>query len=437
MRTKILLALGAAAVASLAALFGGVLAGSSSGRPAPEPETNATAAQLLAGFAPRDTAALAAQLEGRVEANPLDSEGLVLLGLAYQQGARETGDPSFYPRSEAALRRALRVDPNSSLALAGLAALAASRHRFDEARELSERALAINRHSTAAWGILGDAEIETGRYDAGFAAFERMVSIKPNAAGYARISYARELTGRTGAAIEAMRRAVTAAASTPEPAGWALVQLGNLFAETGRLAAAEREYRHALAYVPTYAPALAGLARIEFWRRNHADAARLWQDALETQPLPEYAVGLGDALARLGRTKAAAEAYAEAKALEDAFAANGGRNQLETALFELDHKQNVVDALRRAREGRRLRPSVEGEHVLAWALFKNGSCHEARVHSLRALRLGTKDWGAMLHRSLIESCLGHERAATAFRQRALAVNRYALEAFGPLGAHRR
>jgi len=43
----------------------------------------------------------------------------------------------------------------------------------------------------------------------------------------------------------------------------------------------------------------------------------------------------------------------------------------------------------------------------------------------------------MLHRSLIESCLGHERAAAAFRQRALAVNHYALAAFGPLAAQRR
>ena len=43
----------------------------------------------------------------------------------------------------------------------------------------------------------------------------------------------------------------------------------------------------------------------------------------------------------------------------------------------------------------------------------------------------------MLHRSLIESCLGHEQAATVFRERALAVNRYALEAFGLLAAHRR
>jgi tetratricopeptide (TPR) repeat protein len=432
----ILLMLAAAAVAAVALLFGGVLAGSKAGGPTTI-DSNAAAARLLAGFAPGDTAALVAQLEARAAANSRDGQALVLLGFAYQQRARETGRPSFYPRSESVLRRALRLDSENALALSGLAALAASRHRFAEARDLARRTLAVNPYGTAAWGILGDAEIETGHYRAAFAAFERMMTIKPTASGYARISYARQLMGRTGPAIEAMRRAVTAASATPEPAAWAHVHLGNLFAEQGRLSAADHEYRHALAYVPVYGPALAGLARSESWRGRDAKAVRLWRKALGAQAIPEHAAGLGDALWRLGREEEADQAYAAAEALETAFAANGGHNQLETALFDLDHGQHLTDALVRARAGWRLRPSVEGEHILAWALFKNRSCREARVHSVRALRLGTKDWGAMLHRSLIESCLGHEQAATVFRERALAVNRYALEAFGPLAAHRR
>jgi tetratricopeptide (TPR) repeat protein len=436
MNGKFLVGIAAVTVAAAALLFGGVLAGSKAHWPTAI-DSDAAAAQLLAGFAPGDTAALVAQLEARVAANSRDGQALVLLGLAYQQRARETGRPSFYPRSETVLQRALRLDSEDALALSGLAALAASRHRFAEARDLARRTLAVNPYSTAAWGILGDAEIETGHYRAAFAAFERMMTIKPTASGYARISYARQLMGRTGPAIEAMRRAVTAASATPEPAAWAHVHLGNLFAEQGRLTAADHEYRHALAYVPAYGPALAGLARGESWRGRDAKAVRLWRKALGAQAIPEHAAGLGDALWHLGQEEEADQAYAAAEALEAAFAANGGHNELETALFDLDHGQHLADALGRARAGWRLRPSVEGEHVLAWALFKNGSCREARVHSLHALRLGTKDWGAMLHRSLIESCLGHERAATAFRQRALAVNRYALEAFGPLAAHRR
>jgi hypothetical protein len=45
--------------------------------------------------------------------------------------------------------------------------------------------------NAAVHGILGDALAETGRYGEAFAAFEHSVSLKPNAASYARISYAR------------------------------------------------------------------------------------------------------------------------------------------------------------------------------------------------------------------------------------------------------
>ena len=101
-------------------------------------------------------------------------------------------------------------------------------------------------------------------------------------------------------------------------------------------------------------------------------------------------MGLGDALERAGDSAAAERAYAKANSLEAQFAANGGHNQLETALFDLDHRRDYADALSRARVGQRLRPSVEGEHVLAWALYKNGRCREAREHSIGRFASGRR-----------------------------------------------
>lgn len=425
------LALATAALAAGIVLLGGALAGDPA-EPATATRAELESPRIPDGFAPGETEAYVEGLRDRVERDAGDTEALVLLGFAYQQLARESGDPTFYPRAEDALRRALSLSADDSLGYTGLAALAASRHRFGEASSLARRALRENPWSAATYGILGDALVETGRYEDAFAAFERMVSLKPNAAAYARISYARELLGRTRAAIAAMRLAVRAAEPAPEPTAWALTQLANLYRGTGRFGAAERTYDEALARIPGYAPALGALATVRQWHGRLNAAARLYRRALEAQPLPEYAVGLGDTLARTGNEAATEAAYARAERLEDVFAANGGRNALETALFDLDHDRDLPDALTRAREGRRLRPSVEGDHVLAWALLKNGRCGEARKHSVRALRLGTKDWGAMIHRSLIESCLGKEGAARAWRERALAVNRYALVAFGAL-----
>jgi cytochrome c-type biogenesis protein CcmH/NrfG len=182
MNIKFFVGIAAVAVAAAAMLFGGLLNGSKAGGRSEAVTPEVAAGRLVAGFSPGDTAAYAAQLEGRVAADPGDVQSLVLLGLAYQQRARETGDPSFYPRSDAALSRAARLDPENALAATGLAALAASRHRFEQARLLAERARRLAPGSAGPLGVLGDALVELGRYREAFAVINRMSALKPNLA---------------------------------------------------------------------------------------------------------------------------------------------------------------------------------------------------------------------------------------------------------------
>lgn len=431
MKTRHLFGAMAVVLAGIA-LFGGVFTGGPSAGTPTAPSPQAAAARLLSGFGTGDTADYVAQLEDRVEADPEDAEGLALLGLAYQQRARETGDPGYYPRSEEALRRSLVLGRDNDLAVTGLAALAASRHRFPAALRLARRALELNPDSTAALGVLGDAGIETGDYDGAFAAFDRMVSLKPTVASYARVAYARELLGRTAGAIEAMKLAVGAAAGTEEPAAWALVELGNLYYNGGRLRPAERAYREALARFPGYHRARAALARVEAARGRVDEAVALYRDALEAVPLPEYAARLGETLAAAGRDAEADEAYELVDAMQRLFEASGARTELETALVDLDRGVHVADALARARAAYAERRSIEAEDVLAWALYRNGRCVEALRHSQRALRLGTLDALKLFHRGVIERCLGRGEAAREAFRAALAVNPYFSPRWAPV-----
>ena len=422
----------AALVAGTAALLGGILTGSPSAGSASQTAPAVAAGRLLDGFAAGDTAASVRQLERRVESNPQDAEGLTILGLTYQQRVRETGDPSFYSRSDRALRRALKLVPENDLAVTGLASLAASRHRFTEARRLARQALALNPSSAAALGILGDARVETGNYPAAFDAFDRMSALKPTAASYARVAYARELLGDTQGAIEAMKLAVSAAAATTEPAAWSLVELGNLYYNSGRLRPAERAYREALARFPDYHRALVALARVEATLGRTEEAVALYRRALESVPLPEYAAGLAETLAAAGRSAEAAEAYELVDAMQRLLEANGSRTELETALVDLDRGVRLESALSRAREAYGERRSIEAEDVLAWALYRNGRCDEALTHSRRALRLGTRDALKLFHRGMIEQCIGRPAAArTAFRT-ALEINPYFSPRWAPV-----
>jgi tetratricopeptide (TPR) repeat protein len=340
-------------------------------------------------------------------AAPADARAAALRGYAALDQARVNVDPSKYAVAERELREAVRLGGADALAYRGLAGLAAARHRFDESLRHAERARRLNPTAAAVYGLIGDANVELGRYAAGFAAFDRMASLKPGPTAYARISYGRELRGDTAGAIEAMRLAADSA-RPGEPRAWTIAQVANLYAGTGRTAEARALYRQILRRLPRYAPAYGGLAGIA---TDPERAARLYRRALSLQPSPDHAVGLADALAQLGRAAASEQYLRHAHELEAEFARFGGRNEVETALLDLDHDRNLRRALRRAREGARLRPSVEGEHALAWALYKNGRCAEARRHSIRALRIGVKDTGAIYHRHLIERCLGNRAAA--------------------------
>jgi hypothetical protein len=128
---------------------------------APRPNDDRVLAQLLAGLGGNDTSRYVAVLERRV-ARHRDGTTLLLLGLAYQQRARETGDPRYFTLSGDALAAA-RVHPaGEELADAGLASLAVSRHRFGAALPLARAALRMNPDDATALGALGDAFSTSG-----------------------------------------------------------------------------------------------------------------------------------------------------------------------------------------------------------------------------------------------------------------------------------
>jgi Flp pilus assembly protein TadD len=102
--------------------------------------------------------------------------------------------------------------------------------------------------------------------------------------------------------------------------------------------------------------------------------------------------------------------------------ANGVRTDLETALFDVEHRVRLRHALALARLARADRPSIDGDDVLAWALARNGRCTEALAYSRRALRLGTHDALKLFHRGMIERCLGRLAVGDDFLRQALALN---------------
>jgi tetratricopeptide (TPR) repeat protein len=417
-RLRLGLAAGAAALTAAALLLGGVLRESGSAGAAPAP----AAAPVQAGFAAGDTAATVLALQASVRARPDDVHTLDLLGLAYQQRARETADPIYYTKSEGVLRRALRLAPGDLYATSGLGSLALSRHRFREALALGGGAVALSPTTARGYGVVGDALLELGRYADAFASFDRMVALKPSLSSYARVSYARELRGDVRGAQEAMRLALDAAIGQPEALAWTHVQLGKLLLGHGKTSAAEREFRDALLGFPGYVYAYDQLALVASARGRLRRAIALERRAAEVVPLPQFVATLGDLYRVAGDDASARRQYRLIGAIERLLIANGVKTDLEAALFDVDHGVRLGHALALARAAHADRPSIDADDTLAWALARNGRCAEALPWSQRALRLGTRDAAKFFHRGMIARCLGHHAAARTWFRRALALN---------------
>jgi tetratricopeptide (TPR) repeat protein len=345
---------------------------------------------------------------------------LIRVGLEEQQRARRTGEPSHYTRSEQALRQALTADANDVRALIGLASLANTRHRFHEGLALARRVRRLSPDMALAYGVIGDALIELGRYEAGFAAYERMVSLKPSIAAYARVAQAQALLGDNGAARRTLGFALDAAVDG-ETRTWAYVELGRLDRGEVRLAAAARRFRQALAVSPGNPLALDALAETEAARGNLDRAIALQRRAVEQRFSPEFAASLGDLYAVAGNRAGARRAYDRVDEQERRLAANGVDTDLDRAMFNLEHGIDLPGSLALARHAYARRPGVEANEVLSWALIRNGRCKEAIPYSNRALRF--PDGHRYFHRAMIERCLGREAAAQRLLRRALATDR--------------
>lgn len=414
------IAFGLAAIGGALAV---VLAGSwGEGEATARPVARDDVEQLVEQFSAGSSKAVVGRLEAAVAARPDDARALALLGLGYQQLARETADASWLPRSGEALGTALGRDPRDAVAVAALAQLAVTQHRFRAAIPLARAALRLDPSSTVARGALGDALLATGRHTAAFRIYDRLAGAGPSVGAYARVAQARQLLGRPAGALDAMELAIEAGSAIPEHEAWALTRYGTLLVAADRLSDADGAFRRALRLSPGYVHALAGRARVSAARGRFDLAARRLQTVVERLPAPEYAILRGDALARGGRPEAARRAYSLVHALERVLAANGVRTELSTALFDLDRGVRVADALARAGAAHRVAPGLSAADAVAWGLYRSGRCADARAWSKRALALGTDDGLFLFHRGMIERCLAGDTAAREWFARALAAN---------------
>jgi tetratricopeptide (TPR) repeat protein len=359
-----------------------------------------------------------------IEKSPSKVEGYNLLASAFMQKARETSDFSFNARAEAALSRALEIDPMSYDTIKLRAKLLLSYHRFSEALNEARRAQTLSPDDHDNYGAITDALVELGDYPGAIESAQKMVDLRPDSASYARVSYLRSLHGDGAGAVAAMRVAVKAAnPNDPEGAAWCRVHLGDELMNEGKKHEAEREYDTALLIFPEYPLALAAQARARIGVGDLEKAAELYERAQNRVPLPDTAIALGDLYAKLGRVEEARRQYELVNFVERDSATSGTYSR-QLAMFWADHDEKLAEALAIAQRERATRQDIYTCDALGWILFKNNRIEEAKKSIDEALRLNTRDARIFYHAGLIYKAHGDWQKATQYLSKALEINPY-------------
>lgn len=349
--------------------------------------------------------------------------GPVEEGFASIQQARDEADPTEYVNASRSFAEALEIDPKDFRATLGTAILAGSTHDFASQVTLAERAVDLNPHNATARGVLGDGLLEMGRVEAAERSYQKMIDLRPDLAGYARVAGLFNYEGESDRALEAMQLSLEAS-PTPRDQAWALAQIGEIHISDRDLDAASRAFETAHALDPDYFLPDVGRAHVAFARGDLDTAISLQTSVVERYPAAAMAAELGDMLWVAGREDEAEAMYERSAALTDRLLANGVLPDVEMPVFFADDRRDPERALAMAEEIYASRVTPATTDALAWAHRANGNLDRAEKLISGLLNDPNVSPHALFHAGMIASDQGRDRVAIRRLERALDAGNY-------------
>ena len=334
-----------------------------------------------------------AELKEKITKKPEDTKLRLQAATIFITEQRITGEHHFYYAAiEKILNGVLSLDSNNFEAKVYKASLRMSQHQFADALKIAEEARAINPNNAYVYGILVDANVELGNYAEAVAVSDKMQALKPSLESYSRASYLREIYGDYNGSIEAMKLAVKAGLPGSEPQSWSRNVLGDLFYNVGNYKEAKAAYEENLILRPSYAPSMAGLAKIETLNKNYPRALALLDSANNIMQQNSFVEQKADVYAAMGDTAKAAAQYKEVQKLLISDAATPGhsvsleltRSFIKTNQWDSAHKYGMMEYSVRPK-------NIDVNNELAWIAYNQKDMVKAKEYLKTALSTGSKN----------------------------------------------
>ena len=363
-----------------------------------------------------------AQWHQKVQEHPQNDGIRVKLGNALMQRARETGDLDYYPHAESEFQAALRLNPENCAAMVGMAWVHGALHEFDASIQWAGKAIEMDPKTPEAYGLLGDAAVEMGDYEAAYEHIQKMIDIRPDLSSYSRGGHLLFVTGDIKGAIGLMRKAIAAGGPFAENTAWCRAELANMLWSTSDLAGAERVIRTGLRQTPHNHMLLAAMGKLKAARNDFAAAIAVYENAIAISPTYNSRVALRDLYEYVGQPNKAAVQFKEVEKLHHVHHENGFHSNILRARFYADHDVKLPAALAEAQRVYQNYKNVFVADTLAWCYYKNGRYQSARNLIEKALRFQTPDPRIWFHAGMIYWKLGEQALVRKHLKKALALN---------------
>lgn len=328
--------------------------------------------------------------------NPSSAPDALALVELYVQEARVTGEHGhYYPGALALTDHVLALDDLDKdmrfYALTLRSGVQLSQHDFAAALTTGQAAATLRPQDAQAQGVLVDAYVELGDYEAAIAASDAMMARRPDLRSYARVSYLREIHGDLDGAKEAMLMAVRSGIPGTEETSWATLELAQLLDRTGDTYDAEQVLLILLEQRPDYPFALGALAEMQLRKGNTASTKTYLDRAIKAIPEVGFYVTLAEYYREVGDDAAFAKTLSEIEVMLADDVASGHNMDLEYAEVQFELRRDPAAALNFLERLYAARPdNIDVNRELARTYRALGNETKVDFHLERAARTHSK-----------------------------------------------
>ncbi len=364
----------------------------------------------------------------KTRAAPEKAENWVAVGDLLAQLQRDTGEIKYFDFAESVYQESLRIRPDFLGAMTGMAWVTGGRHDFKASIEWAKKAIAKDPDCVAAYGILGDAEVELGDYEAALDHYQKMMDLRPDLSSWSRGAHLLWIMGDKSKAQWLMNKAINAGAPFAENTAWCRARLATMLFHDGAILPAQNTIQKLIDQKTKNAHVLTIAGKIATAQKDYALAMTHYETILSAGPNQAAIAAIGDLHMLQGKKEEAEKFYAKLEHLHEHHHHGGGEHDHHfLAKFYADHDRNLSDALEMIK-GRDDTKNLQEADMVAWIYYKNGKLPQAIAMMKKALRYDTPDAEVHYHAGMIAAAHGDFTSAHKHLNQALQMNPH----FNPL-----